>query len=76
MKQLGLERQSASSRDINYVEETDYQSLSGTTLPHPAKPNYQHPACVYRGIVPAYNITEHDLAINGAIVSARLPLDF
>lgn len=70
LKQLGLERQSPSSRDINYSEEIDYQSLSGTTLPHPAKPSYQLPACIYRGIVPANNITEHDFAINGAIVSA------
>ncbi|EKM52447.1 uncharacterized protein PHACADRAFT_211704 [Phanerochaete carnosa HHB-10118-sp] len=68
---LGLERESASSRNINYTEETNYASLSGTTLPHPAKPNYKFPACIYRGIVPAENILEHDFAINGAIMSAN-----
>lgn len=68
LKQLGLERESASSPHINYTQEAEHASLSGETLPHPAKANFKHPACIYRGIVPANNILDHDFAINGAIV--------
>ena len=74
LKQLGLDRESASSPHINYTEEANYSSLSGETLPHPAKANFKHPACIYRGIVPANNILDHDFAINGAIVSLFPPL--
>ena len=67
---MGLDRESPSSRDIVHDSPVDYQSLSGSTLPHPAKANFEYPPCIYRGLVPAKNITEHDFAINGAIVSA------
>ena len=68
LKELGLERESPSSANINYTVEANHASLSGETLPHPATPNYKYPALIYRGIVPAHNILEHDFAINGAIV--------
>lgn len=71
ISELGLARPSASSRSINYTEEADYQSLSGGTLPHPAKPNMQYGPAIYRGIIPANNLLEHDFAINGAIMSAN-----
>ena len=60
-------------QDAEYRREFQYKSLAhpegtGATL-RQVNPNVESAATIYRGMVPALNILEHDFAINGAAVS-------
>lgn len=71
-EELGLDTHPPLPEDAEYRKEYEYKTLEnpeGTgALLLKTKPEAEHAAAIYRGLVPARNILKRDLAINGAIV--------
>ncbi|KAF9049654.1 FAD/NAD-P-binding domain-containing protein [Hymenopellis radicata] len=55
--------------EVAHSREWQYTSLKNPPTTHPG--SRQWSSCIYRGIVPAKNILERDLAINGAVFSTN-----
>ncbi|KIP06555.1 hypothetical protein PHLGIDRAFT_452381 [Phlebiopsis gigantea 11061_1 CR5-6] len=74
-KELGLDVHPPPPEDAQYRQEFKYRTLEnpqGTgALFRAAKPDADHAAAIYRGLVPARNILNRDFAINGAIFTTN-----
>ncbi|PPQ99015.1 hypothetical protein CVT26_014392 [Gymnopilus dilepis] len=68
--QLGLGRHEPTI-DVKSVPEWDYKTLANPPAVHPDNESQKFVTSVYRGLVPARNIENRDLAVAGALFSTN-----